>query len=65
MIVLSPKLESAKEISVNKTAQARYPGPFGNIPQKVSAQLVIRPTDVLRQASVTVAARITRPALPR
>ena len=35
MIVLSPKLESAKEISVNKTAQARYFGPFGNMPQKV------------------------------
>ena len=65
MIALSPKFANINETALNIIAQALYLGPFGNIAANVSEQLVISPTAVLRQASVTVAARTKSPGLPR
>ena len=65
MMALRPRFASRSEMRLKMTAQVRYFGPLGKRAVKVSAQLVMRPTAVLRQASVTVAARMKRPAVPR
>ena len=64
-MALSPRFANRKETRLNTTAHTAYFGPRGKMPAKVSAQLVTSPTAVLRQASVTVAARTSAPAEPR
>ena len=54
-----------KDAALKITAQTRYFGPRGNMAQKVSPQLTTRPTEVFRQASVTVAASSHAPTFPK
>ena len=64
-MALRPRLAMAKDTTLKMTAHALYLGPWGKSCSKVSAQLVTRPTEVFRQAIVTVAARIHTPASPK
>ena len=65
MMALRPRFANTKDMTLKITAQTAYFGPRGKMVENVSAQLVTRPTAVLRQASVTVAARMSRPTPPR
>ena len=65
IIVLSPTVDIKNETAQKPIAQSLYFGPFGNISQNVSPQLVISPTAVFRHARVTVTARIIPPTLPK
>ena len=65
MILFSPRLAIRSEAMLKMIAQTRYENDFGNSLTKVSEQLVMSPTAVLRQAKVNVAARIIPPVLPK
>jgi len=65
MIALRPKFANVNEMTPKMIAQILYDGPEGKRVSKVSAQLVIKPTDVLRHASVTVMASTSRPNVPK
>ena len=58
MMALRPRFANSSDTRLKMIAQMRYFGPSGKSALNVSAQLVMRPTAVLRHASVTVAASL-------
>ena len=65
IIASRPRFAKINDTALNVIAHALYDGPLPNSALKVSAQPVMSPTAVLRQASVTVAARTISPVFPR
>ena len=65
IIAPSPMVDIRKDMTQKPIAHTRYFGPRGKSSQNISPQLVMSPTAVLRQASVTITARMIPPTLPK
>lgn len=61
----NPTLAIKNETIVVIIVHNLYEGPLGNISENVWEKLVTRPIDVLRQATVVIAARRIVPAVPK